>query len=191
MRAHESAVLMITLVSYALHRPLLQLWDLKSNTLLRSWKEHTAEVYSVDWNLVDKERLISGAWDNSIKLYHPEEAGSIGTFTEHTKCIYSTQWHPRNGDMFASTSGDCTVKVWDTNTRRSTLTIHAHDFEVLTCDWNKYNEFLLSTGSVDKSIRTWDIRAPREPLTVMEGHEFAVRRLKCSPHHATAIATAS
>lgn len=42
-----------------------QLWDLKSNKLLREWKEHTAEVYAIDWNLVNKEQLLSGAWDVS------------------------------------------------------------------------------------------------------------------------------
>jgi len=42
----------------------VQLWDLKTNKLLREWKEHTAEVYAVDWNLVNKEQLLSGAWDN-------------------------------------------------------------------------------------------------------------------------------
>lgn len=84
-----------------------------------------------------------------------------------------------------------TLKLWDTNDRRSTLTIHAHQHEVLTCDWNKYSEFLISTGSVDKSIRTWDIRNPRAPVSVMEGHEFAVRRVKCSPHHANVLASVS
>ena len=141
--------------------------------------------------MVNKEQILSGAWDNSIKLYHPDESGSIHTFREHSKCIYSVQWHTRHADQFASTSGDCTLKLWDTNSKRSSLTIQAHNFEVLTCDWNKYNEFLISTGSVDKSIRTWDIRNPRAPVTVLEGHEFAVRRLKCSPHHANVIASAS
>ena len=42
----------------------MKLWDLKTNKLLREWKEHTAEVYAVDWNLVNKEQIISGAWDN-------------------------------------------------------------------------------------------------------------------------------
>lgn len=221
-----------------------QLWDLKTNKLLREWKEHTAEVYAVDWNLVNKEQILSGSWDCTIKLFHPDELGSITTFKEHTKCIYACQWHPRHAEMFASTSGgqtrthdrerrrqrrnedtsqvpaisdsnpharshpssflsslscpfaavsvsDCTLKIWDTNDRRSSLTIQAHSFEVLTCDWNKYSEFLISTGSVDKSIRTWDIRHPRTPVTVLEGHDFAVRRLKCSPHQANVLASAS
>lgn len=205
-----------------------QLWDLKTNKLLREWREHRAEVYAVDWNLVNKEQVLTGAWDNALKLWHPDELASIASFREHTKCIYAAQWHPRHADMFASASGDCTVKVsgettgetracvrtlcccspqnahtyssapsrspfqvWDTNTRRSSMTIHAHDFEVLTCDWNKYNEFLLCTGSVDKTIRTWDIRAPRQPVTILEGHEFAVRRIKCSPHSPSVIASVS
>jgi len=180
-----------THLAFALANGSVNLWDLKTNKLLREWREHTAEVYAVDWNLVNKEQLLSGAWDNTIKLYHPDESGSIATFREHSKCIYSVQWHPRHADQFASTSGDNTLKIWDVNDRRSGMTIHAHQFEVLTCDWNKYNEFLITTGSVDKSIRTWDIRNPRAPVTVLEGHEFAVRRLKCSPHHANVIASAS
>lgn len=167
------------------------MWDLKSNKLLREWREHTAEVYAVDWNLVNKEQIISGAWDHTIKLYHPDELGSIMTFKEHTKCIYSCQWHPRHAEQFASASGDGTLKIWDTNDRRSAMTINAHGFEILTCDWNKYSEFLLTSGSVDKSIRTWDVRNPSQPVSVLEGHDFAVRRLKCSPHHANVIASAS
>jgi len=33
----------------------VKLWDLKSNKLLQNYNEHTAEVYAVDWNLVNKE----------------------------------------------------------------------------------------------------------------------------------------
>ncbi len=133
----------------------VNLWDLKGNKLLRTYKEHTAEVYAVDWNLISKETIISGAWDNTIKLWHPDETRAIRTWKEHTHCIYATIWHPRHSDVFASCSGDCTLKLWDVNDPKSSLTIKAHNYEILTLDWNKYNEFGIVTGSVDKSIRTW------------------------------------
>ena len=169
----------------------LTLWDVRENKVLRVLKEHNAEVYGVDWNLVTKESFISGAWDNTIKLWHPDFAQSIRTFSEHTGCIYSTIWHPRNPDMFASTSGDCTVKIWDTNDRTSTHTIKAHDYEILTCDWNKYDPNQIVTGSVDKTIRAFDIRNTSEPVFTLSGHEFAVRRIKCSPHNGRTIASSS
>lgn len=68
--------------------------------------------------MVNKENIISGSWDNSIKLWHPDELRSIATYREHEKCIYSTIWHPKHPDMFASTAGDCTVKVWVKNKNR-------------------------------------------------------------------------
>jgi peroxin-7 len=189
----------------------VRLWDLKSNQLLRNYAEHTAEVYSVDWNLKNKVQslcffsssvgsahslsptirfnyyqttFISGAWDNLVKLWHPEATRSVRTFKEHKHCVYSTVWHPKNADLFASTSGDGTLKIWDCNGKliastmcfiqanvlcnslafvvclwltdeKSVQTINAHNFEILTCDWNKYNEFVVATGSVDKTIRIW------------------------------------
>jgi peroxin-7 len=82
---------------------------------IRSFEEHKAEVYSVDWNMVEKERFISGSWDDTIKLWHPEVQHSIRTFREHQYCVYSAIWSPSNADLFASVSGDCTLKIWDCN----------------------------------------------------------------------------
>lgn len=36
-----------------------------------------------------------------------------------------------------------------------------------------------------------DIRKPRDPLFVLQGHTFAVRRLKCSPYNENIIASVS
>jgi WD40 repeat protein len=64
--------------------------------------------------------------------------------------------------------------------------------QVLTCDWSKYNEFEISTGSVDKTIRTFDIRKlDTGPVATLAGHQFAVRRLKYSPHRPATLASAS
>lgn len=68
-----------------------------------------------DYIVWAQETIITGAWDNTIKLWHPNEQRSLRTFKGHRKCIYSTVWHPKNPDLFASTSGDCTLKIWDCN----------------------------------------------------------------------------
>lgn len=70
------------------------------------------------------------------------------------------------------------------------MCIPAHDHEVLTCDWNKYNPNIIATGSVDRTLRIWDLRSQRM-LHCLKGHEFAVRRIKMSPHRETVVASAA
>ncbi len=90
----------------------LKLWDTKSNKIIREYKEHQAEAYCIDWNMVNRETIITGSWDHSLKLWHPDVSKSIRTFEEHTGCVYGVAWHPRYADMFSSVSGDLTCKLW-------------------------------------------------------------------------------
>lgn len=62
----------------------------------------------------------------------------------------------------------------------------------MTHDWNKYNDTVVATGGVDRLIRTFDVRNPAGgPLSVMQGHEYAVRRLSWSPHARDVLISAS
>jgi peroxin-7 len=77
------------LSSCSLLSPLLLLFSsLSENRPLQVYEEHTQEVYSVDWNLVHKNTFLSGAWDESIKLWSPLQRHSLQTFREHSYCIY-------------------------------------------------------------------------------------------------------
>ncbi|KAJ2991653.1 peroxisomal targeting signal 2 receptor [Globomyces sp. JEL0801] len=116
---------------------------------------------------------------------------SLQTWQEHTACIYQTTWCPHNPDTFASASGDQTVKLWDVRQPRSVNTIHAHTNEILALDWNKYKRDTIVTGSVDTTIKEWDLKMPNRPLNEIKAHDYAVRRLKCSPHDASIVASVS
>ena len=52
---------------------------------------------------------------------------------------------------------------------------------------------MVVTGSVDKTIRGFDTRAgpAGRPLFQLEGHSYAVRRVKCSPHAENIVASCS
>jgi peroxin-7 len=93
--------------------------------------------------------------------------------------------------MVITASGDRTTKLWDTRQPRSTNTFAVHGHEVLTADWNKYNPNIFASGSVDKTIKIMDIRQPQRPIRSMHGHNYAVKRLKFSPHSETQLASCS
>ncbi|KAF0024000.1 hypothetical protein F2P81_024630 [Scophthalmus maximus] len=128
----------------------LQLWDTANHSApLRVAKEHTQEVYSVDWSQTRGENLIvSGSWDQTVKVWDPALSRSLATLRGHEGVIYSTIWSPHIPGCFASASGDGTLRVWDLKAAACRLAIPAHSAEILSCDWCKYDQFSPFSRSV-------------------------------------------
>ncbi|XP_070595987.1 peroxisomal biogenesis factor 7 [Erythrolamprus reginae] len=171
----------------------LQIWDTeKPAGPLQVYKEHTQEVYSVDWSQTRGDQLIvSGSWDQTAKLWDPEVGRPLRTFVGHEGVIYSTIWSPHVPGCFASTSGDQTLRIWDAKSPGLPVIIPAHQAEVLSCDWCKYDQNLLVTGAVDCSLKGWDLRNTRKPIFSLLGHTYAIRRVKFSPFHPTTLVSCS
>jgi peroxin-7 len=171
----------------------VKLWDINQPNMppLSNFREHTKEVYSIDWNLLKKDTFITGSWDGTIKWWSPRQPQSLGTFAEHQAKVYAAMWSPHNPVSFASVSGDRLLKIWDVNTPRSVQTVLAHNHEILTCSWNKYKPNVIVTGSVDKSMKIWDLRRPDREVSMFAPHTYAVRRIVCSPHSEDIILSAS
>lgn len=158
---------------------------------IRSLQEHTREVHSTDYNPTRRDSFITSSWDDTVKLWTLDRPTSVRTFKEHAYCVYNATWNPRHSDVFCSASGDCTLRIWDVREPGSTMIIPAHDFEILSCDWNKYDDCMIATASVDKSVKLWDVRNYRVPISVLNGHGYAVRRIKFSPHKRNVLVSCS
>lgn len=50
---------------------------------------------------------------------------------------------------------------------------------------------MLVTGSVDKTIKVWDLRNPGREVICLPGHEYAVRRVRWSPHRPNILGSAA
>jgi peroxin-7 len=172
----------------------LQLWDLGLRARgvrgpARVYREHSKEIYSVEWSQTRGEALfVSGSWDASCKLWDPHSPRALATFQEHTGVVYAVACAPHRPSGFASVGGDGMLKIWDGRSPVSAASILAHEYEALAVDWAKYDEHLVVTGSVDKSLRAFDLRTGRA-VSVMYGHEYGIRRLRCSPHARSVVAS--
>ncbi|MCI4389645.1 hypothetical protein PGIGA_G00100680 [Pangasianodon gigas] len=171
----------------------LQIWDTANpQGPIRVLKEHSQEVYAVDWSQTRTENLVvSGSWDHTAKVWDPEHPQSVCTLQGHEGVVYSTIWSPHIPACFASTSGDGTLRVWDVKAGSCRLAIPAHKAEILSCDWCKYDQNVLATGAVDCSVCVWDLRNVRQPVAQMLGHSYAIRRVKFSPFYKTVLASCS
>jgi len=168
------------------------LWNQNENEPIAIARDHQKEVYSVDWShRKGKNLIVSGSWDATCKVYDANQLKLLSDHVGHVGVVYSSVWSPHLDDTFASTSADGTLSVWDVRANSRQQVIPAHETEVLTCDWSKYDDYIVFTGSVDCSVRAWDIRNPSNYLQQFLGHNYAVRRVKCSPFDRNIFVTCS
>lgn len=129
-------------------------------------------------------------------------------------CTYSAQWSPHTEGIVTAVSSDSHLRLWDLRTPASAsnhlqlqIPIHAAPLnanpvarppqptfppnEALTHDWNKYRSTVIAVAGVDRIIRTFDIRQPNGPLQLLQGHEYAVRKVAWSPHVPDLLLSAS
>ena len=146
-----------------------------------------------------------------LPKWSPQRPTSILTLPTHS-CTYSSAFSPHSPSILSSVTSDSHLRIFDLRTPASAsnhlvqlIPIHGaapapgqpqrQSFppsECLTHDWNKYRPNIIATGGVDTIIRTFDIRQPRAgPLALLQGHEYAVRKLAWSPHLSDVLLSAS
>lgn len=194
----------------------LRLFDtsLQPTFPIATYTEHSREAFSCAWNLTSKSTFASSSWDGTVKVWNPERECSILTLPTHS-CTYSAQWSPHTEDLLSAVSSDSHFRLWDLRTPASAsnhlqLSVPVHSApanavagmvgkpqptfppsEALTHDWNKYRSTVVAVAGVDRIIRTFDIRQPSGPLALLQGHNYAVRKLAWSPHLPDMLLSAS
>lgn len=171
----------------------VQLFDITLDSFpVRKWREHNKEVFSVSWNLVQKETFCSSSWDGCIKLWHPAQQISLATLMGHKGCVYQALHSPHHPHMIASVSADTTLCLWDPTQGHTPVSQNpVSTQEVLTLAWNKYNPNELFTAGIDLLINKWDYRMMARPIRTMRGHKYAVKKLSTSPFDGEMVASSS
>jgi peroxin-7 len=176
----------------------LKLFDLNVPDFpVMNFHEHKREVFSVSWNPTSRDGFLSSSWDGSVRLWSPTRAHSLRTLPVGA-CTYSASYNPANPALVSTASSDGQIRLFDLRTPVSakyhltgTLAVPGQA-EILTHDWNKYREPVLAAAGVDKLVRVFDVRNPGAgPVSVLQGHDYAVRRLAWSPHASDVLVSAS
>ncbi|MHA1268146.1 MAG: WD40 repeat domain-containing protein [Candidatus Helarchaeota archaeon] len=126
----------------------------------------------------DLKNIITGNWDNIIKIFDIQSCKFVRTLKGHSDSVYFTSVSSDN-KYIASASFDKTIRLWDKNTGECIHVFQGHNDCINTVIFSHDNKYLIS-GSRDKTIKIWDINT-KSCVKTLKGHVGSVEALTLTP----------
>ncbi len=131
-------------------------WKEAGQTLHRVWQAHTASVTALAFG-PDGHTLVSGGWDNTIKLWDVESGALLWEHWQ-TGGISSVAFAP-DGRLLASGGSDTPVQLWDPQSGTNVQQLSGGGGMVNSLAWSPDGKWLAS-GCIDGSIWLWEPEVP-------------------------------
>ncbi|MBN2271248.1 MAG: protein kinase [Sedimentisphaerales bacterium] len=141
------------------------LWNISDQALM-TLVGHTMEVCSVAFG-PDGRRIISGSYDNTLKVWDAESGAELMTLRGHAYRVYSIAFSA-DGRRIVSGSGDKTLKVWNVENGTEVMTMRGHRDAVSSVAFSADGRRIVS-GSYDNTLKVWDVENGGELMT-LRGH---------------------
>jgi WD40 repeat protein len=150
-------------------------------SLVRTLSGHSDWVYSVAYS-PDGRRLVSGAHDNTIKIWDAETGALIRTFSGHNGWVLSVAYSPNGRWLASSGTDDKTIKIWDAETGALIRTLSGHTREtVRSVVFSPDGRRLASSGAADNTVKIWDAETGAL-IRTLSGHTSVVYFVAFSPN---------
>lgn len=158
----------------------IQVFDVGSRAILKTWKEHKQPVHTVKWNPNDVTSLMSCSDDATVRLWDLPSDSSEITLRGHQDYVRCGTFLPgQSSGIIVSGSYDQTVRLWDP--RASTLAVMT--FKHVGAVENVLS--MPSGGTIlaaaDNQVAVLDIAAGR-PLHMIKNHQKTVTSLGLASH---------
>lgn len=154
----------------------MQVFDVNSRAILKTWKEHKRPVWMTKFSPGDPTTLMSTSDDMTVRLWDLPSESSVKSFTGHTDYVRTGAFMSgqQSSSLIVSGSYDQTVRLWDTRVQgRAAMTFKlAAPVETVLP--------MPSGGSVlaaaDNQIAVLDVVAGK-PLHMIKNHQKTVTSL--------------
>ncbi|CAG8507606.1 51_t:CDS:2 [Dentiscutata heterogama] len=135
-----------------------------------------------------KDRLITGSYDNTIRVWNLETGEVVRTLTGHTRCVRALQF---DYAKLITGSMDHTLRVWNYHTGKCITKLEGHTGGVLCLH---FVDYIVASGSTDTTIKIWNFSTHK--CFTLNGHREWVNKvlifqktklLSCSDDHTLRI----
>jgi WD40 repeat protein len=130
------------------------LWLRPSWDLMTTISAHTDWVRCLSFT-PDSATLVSGSFDQSIKLWQVSDQKLIHELKDHHKGVFALAVSA-DGQTLASGSWDETIKLWNIATGQLLSNLEGHRTSVRALAASPDNQLLIS-GSFDNTVRVWQL----------------------------------
>ena len=125
--------------------------------------------------LGSRSRILTGAWDNTARLWNAESRECLQVLEGHSGFVRSVAFSD-DGRLAITGSGDNTVRVWELGSGTCLAVLNGHTDDaycaLLTPDCRE-----AISGSRDGTVRVWDVATGSE-----------IRRMEAHPSHVQCLA---
>ncbi len=138
----------------------IELWDLHSNTIMKTLIGHQQRVRSIIFNATG-DKLASSSDDQIIKLWGIDQHQCLQTFIGHTKEIRALAFispATTTPEMLVSASDDLSLRVWDTQSGDCVGVLTGHTQSIWSICYSVELQILYSC-SQDETIKLWDLKS--------------------------------
>jgi WD40 repeat protein/serine/threonine protein kinase len=152
------------------------LWRISDQARM-TLRGHKGPVFSIAFS-PDGERIVSGSWDNTLKVWDAHNGSELMTLRGHKDRVFAVAFNP-DGGRIVSCSEDTTLKVWDADSGSELMTLRGHEGLVCSVVFSPNGRWIVS-GSEDTTIKVWDTDNGSE-LMILHGHKQGVNAVAFSP----------
>jgi len=127
----------------------------------------------------DGQKLASGSFDKSVRLWDATSGELLSTLEGHTAEVKCVTFSP-DGQTLASGSSDKTIRLWDTVKGAQLSTLKGDTAGVSNIAFSPDGQTLAS-GLYDGTIQLWNVSSGIPLITFKKGHISTVYSLAFSP----------
>ncbi|KAI9278431.1 WD40-repeat-containing domain protein [Phascolomyces articulosus] len=153
---------------------LVQMFDVNSRAILRTFRAHTMPVHVARFS-IDKTHVLSASDDQTVRLWDIPSESSVHIFEEHEDYVRAGVVSDDNPNLILTGSYDQTVKLFDTRTNSSVMTMqHGAPVESILM-YPGGGSAVVSAGG--PTIKVWDLLAGGRCIHAISNHQKTITSL--------------